>query len=112
MRLTLVSNERIQDAQFLAKALYSILMLLPQTEAFHLLRNRLQCTNYWHQQSIKMEDESGDSAEFQELLQHFKTVQALHRTQKLEQRKISIQLWEKNKWTRHFQLLLLYYTST
>lgn len=50
LRLTLVSHENQADAQYLAQALYGILMLLPQTEAFHLLKNRLQCVpNYWGQ---------------------------------------------------------------
>lgn len=50
LRLTLVSHENVADSQYLAQALFGILMLLPQTEAFHLLRNRLQCVpNYWGQ---------------------------------------------------------------
>lgn len=35
--------------------------------------------------------------DFDQLLLHFKKVQALHRTHKQEQRKLSIQLWERNK---------------
>lgn len=49
MRLTLVSprNNRT-DAKHLSQALFGILMLLPQTNAFVLLKNRLQCVpNYW-----------------------------------------------------------------
>lgn len=44
LRLTLVSrSNNYEDAQNLAHALFGILMLLPQTEAFNMLKNRLQC---------------------------------------------------------------------
>lgn len=42
LRLTLVS-QNTAEAQYLSHALFGILMLLPQTEAFILLKNRLQC---------------------------------------------------------------------
>lgn len=42
LRLTLVSQNRI-EAQHLSQALFGLLMLLPQTDAFFLLKNRLQC---------------------------------------------------------------------
>jgi vacuole morphology and inheritance protein 14 len=35
------------EAQHLAQALFGILMLLPQTDAFILLKNRLQCLPNW-----------------------------------------------------------------
>lgn len=41
MRLTLIL--KTPDAENLSNALYGILMLLPQTETFHLLKHRLQC---------------------------------------------------------------------
>lgn len=49
LRLTLVSpNNDRTDAKHLSQALFGILMLLPQTDAFILLQNRLQCVpNYW-----------------------------------------------------------------
>lgn len=48
LRLTLVSRiNDYEDAQNLANALFGLLMLLPQTDAFHMLKNRLQCVpNY------------------------------------------------------------------
>lgn len=51
LRLALISHSNDNaDAQHLSRALYGILMLLPQTEAFHLLNNRLKCVpNYWSQ---------------------------------------------------------------
>lgn len=54
LRLTLVSKaNNCADAQYLAHALFGILMLLPQTEAFDTLRNRLQCVpNYWGQEPM------------------------------------------------------------
>lgn len=46
LRLTLVSQQRV-EAQQLSKALFGLLMLLPQTEAFFLLKSRLECVpNY------------------------------------------------------------------
>lgn len=41
LRLTLILKTK--DSENLSNALYGILMLLPQTETFHLLKNRLQC---------------------------------------------------------------------
>lgn len=48
LRLSLICNANgMTDAQNLVQALYGILMLLPQTEAFNILKNRLQCVpNY------------------------------------------------------------------
>lgn len=47
MTLVSPSNNRA-DAKYLSQALFGILMLLPQTDAFVLLKNRLQCVpNYW-----------------------------------------------------------------
>lgn len=53
LRLTLVSHKNdCTDAQHLSQALFGILMLLPQTDAFVLLNNRLQCVpNYWRKES-------------------------------------------------------------
>lgn len=52
LRLTLVNNNDRTDARHLSQALFGILMLLPQTEAFKCLSNRLQCVpNYWGQPS-------------------------------------------------------------
>lgn len=102
MRLTLVSHESPADAQHLAQALYGILMLLPQTDAFHLLKNRLQCVpNYWQQtqQQIKLSTSSRptDQIDFEVLLQHFQRIQILYRQYKVEQRRQNVQAWEKNK---------------
>ncbi|XP_058836693.1 protein VAC14 homolog isoform X2 [Topomyia yanbarensis] len=92
LRLALVShaNDNV-DAQHLSRALYGILMLLPQTDAFNLLRNRLQCVpNYWGQPArinSKSSNEAQSKIKFDELFVHFKRVQELHHKQRLEQRK-------------------------
>lgn len=66
-------------------------MLLPQTEVFNLLRNRLQCVpNYWGQPATlnsKSSNESQSKINFGELFAHFKRVQELHHRQRVEQRK-------------------------
>ncbi|KAM7359395.1 protein VAC14 homolog [Cochliomyia hominivorax] len=94
LRLTLVSKaNNCADAQYLAHALFGILMLLPQTDAFHMLKNRLQCVpNYWGQQPIneKHSLQYKSNINFAELLEHFKKVQKAHRDQRLTQRKRSV----------------------
>ncbi|EDW81518.1 uncharacterized protein Dwil_GK12108 [Drosophila willistoni] len=95
LRLTLVSKaNNCTDAQHLAHALFGILMLLPQTEAFDTLRNRLQCVpNYWntpittdHRDSL--EHQSG--IDFDALKEHFIKLQKAHREQRIVQRKRSV----------------------
>ncbi|XP_062552175.1 protein VAC14 homolog [Armigeres subalbatus] len=92
LRLALVSHTNDNaDAQHLSRALYGILMLIPQTEAFHLLRNRLQCVpNYWGQPAkinSKSSNESQSKINFKQLFENFQQVQAMHHRQRLEQRK-------------------------
>lgn len=92
LRLVLVSHANDNaDAQHLSRALYGILMLIPQTEAFNLLRNRLQCVpNYWGQPAkinSKSSNESQSKINFMKLFEHFQHVQAMHHRQRLEQRK-------------------------
>uniref|UniRef100_A0A1I8PF19 Protein VAC14 homolog n=1 Tax=Stomoxys calcitrans TaxID=35570 RepID=A0A1I8PF19_STOCA len=93
LRLTLVSKaNNCADAQYLAHALFGILMLLPQTDAFNMLKNRLQCIpNYWGQQPINEQHslQYKSKINFSELLEHFKKVQKNHREQRLSQRKRS-----------------------
>ncbi|GLH02434.1 protein VAC14 homolog [Gryllus bimaculatus] len=71
----------------LVQALYGILMLLPQTEAFHTLRQRLDCIPSLHLQyfSTKLnvkKDETNkfeNNIDFKELLQHFVNIQEKHK---------------------------------
>uniref|UniRef100_A0A182P6U2 Protein VAC14 homolog n=1 Tax=Anopheles epiroticus TaxID=199890 RepID=A0A182P6U2_9DIPT len=92
LRLALISHSNDNaDAQHLSRALYGILMLLPQTEAFHLLNNRLKCVpNYWSQPnkiSSKSTNESQCNIKFDELFTYFKYVQDLHHQKRVEKRK-------------------------
>lgn len=101
MRLTLVSHQNPDDAKHLAQALYGILMLLPQTEAFHLLKNRLQSVpNYWQQPQPSHSASpaiNSSKIDFENLLKHFKQVQSQHWAYRIENRKNTIQIWESNK---------------
>ncbi|KAH8347408.1 hypothetical protein KR059_010547 [Drosophila kikkawai] len=100
LRLTLVSKaNNCADAQYLAHALFGILMLLPQTEAFDTLRNRLQCVpNYWGHEPIdernSLEYKSG--IDFDALEQHFIKLQKAHREQRIVHRKRSVITPESN----------------
>ncbi|ALC45820.1 CG5608, partial [Drosophila busckii] len=100
LRLTLVSkSNNCADAQYLAHALFGILMLLPQTEAFDTLRNRLQCVpNYWGQPDIdereSLEYKSG--IDFVALRTHFIERQKALREQRLLQRKRSVIMPDSN----------------
>ncbi|XP_037956925.1 protein VAC14 homolog [Teleopsis dalmanni] len=93
LRLTLVSkSNNCVDAQYLTHALFGILMLLPQTDAFNLLKNRLQCVpNYWSQTPLNVKDslQYKSKIDFEMLLNHFKKVQKSQREQRLTQRKRS-----------------------
>lgn len=100
LRLTLVSKaNNCADAQYLAHALFGILMLLPQTEAFDTLRNRLQCVpNYWGHEPVdernSLEYKSG--IDFDALEQHFIKLQKAHREQRIVHRKRSVITPESN----------------
>lgn len=82
--MTLISHRNGNaDAYNLTQALFGILMLLPQTEAFTLLKNRLQCVPmYWDHQlpaktnELSVEDQSG--IDFNGLLGYFKSIQDKH----------------------------------
>ncbi|XP_055376093.1 protein VAC14 homolog [Condylostylus longicornis] len=98
LRLVLVSkSNQCADAQHLAHALFGILMLMPQTDAFMSLKNRLQCVpNYWGQSPLKDElsIQSQSQIDFDELLQHFQKIQQMHREQRITSRKRSVLLWD------------------
>lgn len=100
LRLTLVSQKNDNaDAQHLAQALFGILMLLPQTDAFNLLKNRLQCVpNYWGRSIDKNSSksiESQSSVDFTILLKHFEQIQQIHQQQRIAQRKKNVSLQEQ-----------------
>ncbi|CAH7062129.1 Vac14 [Phodopus roborovskii] len=76
----------VKNNPYLIKALYGLLMLLPQSSAFQLLSRRLQCVP--NPELLQTEDslkaaprsQKGDSPsiDYTELLQHFEKVQKQH----------------------------------
>lgn len=84
LRLQLLDSDNSQE---LIKSLYGLLMLLPQSEAFQLLRRRLNCIPNFHLATVSQSkpDKVTDNREyvkdidFDGLLEHFKMVQARHR---------------------------------
>ena len=83
LRLTLVSKNA--DSQNLQNALYGLLMLIPQTRQFDLLKNRLQCIpiNYIINASSIPSIESQSGIDFINLKKHFELVQKNHHKRKI-----------------------------
>ncbi|XP_042146716.1 protein VAC14 homolog isoform X2 [Ixodes scapularis] len=90
LRLQLLDTPR---NSFLVKSLYGLLMLLPQSEAFHTLRTRLACVPHaqlfpTQEQQTSTTPEAPQSdlckskIDFQELLDHFEQVQECHKKSK------------------------------
>jgi len=81
----------VERNQYLVRALYGLLMILPQSDAFILLKQRLDCVpNYYNKiaqsselrSPIKKEESSSKqshSIDFKQLLQHFIQVQEKHK---------------------------------
>lgn len=72
--------------QSLVRMLYGLLMLLPQTEAFHTLKMRLSCIPSLHlhcdnrsQTEVKPIPDRMKHIDYKKLLEHFLTVQENHR---------------------------------
>ncbi|XP_048523588.1 protein VAC14 homolog isoform X4 [Dendroctonus ponderosae] len=81
----------------LVRALYGLLMLLPQTEAFVILKTRLSCIPSLHLQfddKVVVRKKSSD-VDFQKLLAHFKEVQEKHKQYKKENRTKEILLFDR-----------------
>ena len=90
LRLHLLEVER---NHYLVRALYGLLMILPQSEAFLLLKHRLDCVpNYYNKIAEHVRASSSCQAkdpeqakklaheiDFNQLLQHFVQVQETHR---------------------------------
>ncbi|XP_054714365.1 protein VAC14 homolog [Uloborus diversus] len=77
LRLQLLDS---QENPFLVKSLYGLLMLLPQSEAFHTLRHRLSCVPNVQLMPPKKTKSKEDRKppnfiNFEELIKHFKDVQ-------------------------------------
>ncbi|XP_049876848.1 protein VAC14 homolog isoform X2 [Pectinophora gossypiella] len=75
-------------ASELRGALYGLLMLLPQSDAFHTLRRRLQCAPLDHQLQPSRAPPAGPAAAipWDELLAEFKRVQAARRSHAMLER--------------------------
>ncbi|KAK2189817.1 hypothetical protein NP493_96g09005 [Ridgeia piscesae] len=86
LRLQLLDPEH---SEYLLRSLYSILMLLPQSDAFHTLQHRLDCipkivfkqTNV-RRTNVVTSSSPATKINFSVLLKHFISVQKLHRTRK------------------------------
>jgi vacuole morphology and inheritance protein 14 len=94
LRLHLLEVER---NQYLIRALYGLLMVLPQSDAFVLLKQRLDCVpNYYNKISlsslnpssgetkIQNFNDNNDKIDFKMLLDHFIQVQKKHKFFKKE----------------------------
>nr|XP_033699885.1 protein VAC14 homolog isoform X3 [Tursiops truncatus] len=76
----------VKNNPYLIKALYGLLMLLPQSSAFQLLSHRLQCvpnpellqTGDGVKAAPKSQKADSPSIDYAELLQHFERVQKKH----------------------------------
>ncbi|XP_068116129.1 protein VAC14 homolog isoform X1 [Hyperolius riggenbachi] len=76
----------VENHPYLIKALYGLLMLLPQSSAFQLLSHRLQCvpnpqlmrTRDSEKTALPASKDSSVSIDYDELLQHFEKVQNKH----------------------------------
>ncbi len=84
LRLHLLQVER---NQYLVRALYGLLMILPQSESFLLLKQRLDCVpNYYNKIAdnlntpiVQKQEITECPIDFKELLQHFIVVQEGHK---------------------------------
>lgn len=89
LRLELLGGAASAD---LRAALYGLLMLLPQSEAFHALRRRLQCAPPPAPAPAPASAPApapADSIDFEALLAEFRRVQAAHRDHQLLERRLS-----------------------
>jgi vacuole morphology and inheritance protein 14 len=89
----------VERNQYLFRALYGLLMILPQSEAFIMLKNRLDCVpSYYNRLSVDPsskpanDDKNGivlpssSKIDFKQLLEHFVQIQEKQRFFKLHKR--------------------------
>uniref|UniRef100_A0A1B6CSH2 Protein VAC14 homolog n=1 Tax=Clastoptera arizonana TaxID=38151 RepID=A0A1B6CSH2_9HEMI len=79
----------------LVQALYGLLMLLPQTDAFHTLRHRLECIPKLQMNVKKLDTEPMKNfrcqqIDFSQLVQHFIKVQDKHKLHKNNTRTVTL----------------------
>lgn len=83
-----------QQNPYLVKSLYGLLMLLPQSSAFHTLRNRLECVPNFQLLSLpesksnKQEKVPSKKFNFADLLSHFQEIQQKHKQAKINNRSL------------------------
>uniref|UniRef100_T1KW61 Vacuolar protein 14 C-terminal Fig4-binding domain-containing protein n=1 Tax=Tetranychus urticae TaxID=32264 RepID=T1KW61_TETUR len=88
LRLELLDTGKNED---LVKSLYGLLMLLLQSDAFHLLRKRLQCVPNLKIFSVNGSISSSETStqpimDFKDLLKHFLDIQEKHKTLRKRER--------------------------
>lgn len=90
LRLQLLEPQRYA---YLVKALYGLLMLIPQSAAYQTLKNRLDCIptivlslELLKDQELQLFQASTKDIDFDNLLAHFDTMQALHAQAKVDGR--------------------------
>uniref|UniRef100_A0A6M2DYB2 Protein VAC14 homolog n=1 Tax=Xenopsylla cheopis TaxID=163159 RepID=A0A6M2DYB2_XENCH len=89
LRLELLSSSRGAP---LLSALYGILMLLPQTKSFHILKARLDCVPalniccQTNERIVPTKDLKNSNVDFNNLLEHFNKVQSDQTAYKAQQR--------------------------
>lgn len=82
----------VENNQYLVRALYGLLMILPQSDAFFMLKQRLDCVpNYFNKISDKVSmgsnmSKSQSKIDFKDLLDHFVKIQEKHKFFKRQKR--------------------------
>ncbi|XP_050300937.1 protein VAC14 homolog isoform X2 [Anthonomus grandis grandis] len=81
----------------LVSSLYGILMLLPQTEAFFTLKNRLSCIPSLHlEEKMNRKSSKDKNIDFKGLLEHFCEVQQRHKEYKKSTRTKDIMSFDRD----------------
>lgn len=83
----------VEKNQYLVRALYGLLMILPQSDAFMTLKQRLDCVPNFYNKIKAADSILGDiqqglenKIDFKELLEHFVKVQEKHKFFKRQKR--------------------------
>ena len=82
----------VEKNQYLVRALYGLLMILPQSDVFFSLKQRLDCVpNYYNKiansaGNLDTKSNSASQIDFKELLEHFINVQEKHKFFKKQKR--------------------------
>lgn len=85
----------MENNQYLVRALYGLLMVLPQSDAFFALKKRLDCVpNYFNKITNSNKSDTNLNTEqrkmdLKELLEHFVKVQEKHKFFKKQKKLLS-----------------------